>query len=232
MDDYYPDNSRHQASYSAESPPEPQNQIGGTFVDNSMKDIPQQASSKRRMLFPFLNKAPKGFLDAVNFGVDSIILPAVNDIARRFLYNFVDYFCDQVFHTNYGYRHTYDPRYPGRGPTDYGRYSRNREGYSYRDPEDSMYYYEGSFRTNRNQHFALHTVGFLSKEDAWQCINDMKQEIRLKGTVSVDYFYNYVNKPCPGRQGWRWGWRTLEDAVPVPTNRGFRIQFPELMPID
>jgi hypothetical protein len=60
----------------------------------------------------------------------------------------------------------------------------------------------------------------------------MKQEIRLKGTVSVDYFYNYVGKPCPGRQGWRWGWRTLEDAVPVPTNRGFRIQFPELMPID
>ena len=229
MDDYYPDNSRHQASYNKTEAP-PQSQMSGVFVDATMTDLPQQ-QSERRLLFPFLKKAPKGLVDAVNFGVDSIILPAVNDVARRFLYSFVDYFCDQVFHTNYGYRHTYDPRYPGR-PTDYSRYSRERYRESYRDPDDSMYYYEGSYRTNRNQHFALHTIGFMTKEAAWKCIKDMQQEIRLRGTVSVDYFYNYVGKPCPSRQGWRWGWRTLEDAVPVPTNRGFRIQFPELMPID
>ena len=199
--------------------PETKPEMETIVIDD--KDVTIEDSEPEKSnnaIVAILKKSPRVY-NALKYGVDRIIFPALQSMAHRFLYSLVDFIIYE------------SPRGRGsrdREPIDYnGRFRDSDLPFDHEN--DDVYIHERPFRTTRNEQFGLHQIGFRTRESAKICLRDMQRELDEKGKVSVQYFYKYIGKEPPGRLSWQWGWVSLNEASIVPIPKGFKIVFPEVV---
>lgn len=221
MRDVFPDNTDHQVKR--------QKEIETIYIsdDDVIVEDPSESKEDDKKLFgivPISNKT-KSFIER---SVERIIMPRAFAIGQDLLYDLADLILAQIFKTN-----KYSSRRVERdlnGNIDYNGITRTRS--SIDDPFESNYYYERRGRTSRNDSFDLNHQGFVDEDTANDCLKYLKEIINEDGSATVEDFYKYMNKQCPNRMCYRWGWLTLNSARVVRVGRGYMIKFPEVVRID
>lgn len=209
MDDIRPDDQRKESKSEMETIVIDEKDI--TIEDNE----PEKSNNA---IVAVLKRSPRVY-NALKYGIDRIIFPALQSMAHRFLYSLVDFII---------YESPRGRRSGDNESVDYNRPFRDTDD-PFRKDDDDVYIHERPFRTTRNEQFGLHKIGFITRESAKTCLRDMQREIDMEGKVSVQYFYKYIGKEPPGRLTWQWGWVSLNGASIVPISRGFKIVFPEVV---